>query len=97
MWLQYTEAGYRIGMPYPLADLGGMCRAHATPYGTQFFHFCIHFHQKAPALEVHTPLMGAHPLVWEILDPPLLSIPQLQILWHVATIHLVRVQNHLKL
>ena len=39
----------------------GACRAHATPYGTQFFHFCIHFHRKASALEVHTPLMGACP------------------------------------
>ena len=29
-----------------LADLGGgggACRAHATPYGTKFFHFHIHF------------------------------------------------------
>ena len=34
-------------------------RAHALSYGTQFFHFCTHFHQKAPALEVHLPLMGA--------------------------------------
>ena len=44
---------------------GGACRVHATPYGTQFFHFRIHFHRKAPASEVH-PLR-------EILDPPLLS------------------------
>ena len=34
---------------------GGWCRAHATPYGTQFFHFRIHFHRKAPTSEVHTP------------------------------------------
>ena len=32
----------------------GACRAHA-PHGTQFFHFCIHFRQKAPVSEVHTP------------------------------------------
>ena len=30
--------------------------AHApTPYGTRFFHFYIHFHQKAPVLEIHAP------------------------------------------
>ena len=44
-----------------LANLGGPCRAHATPYGTQFFHFCIHFHQKAPMSEVHAPPPGARP------------------------------------
>ena len=45
-----------------LADLGGgACRAHATPYGTQFIHFHIHFHQKAPMSEVHAPLTGARP------------------------------------
>ena len=44
-----------------LADLGGTCWAHATPYGTQFFHFRILFHQKVPVSEVHAPLMGAHP------------------------------------
>ena len=32
----------------------GACLKH-TPYGTQFFHFCIHFHWKAPALKVHSP------------------------------------------
>ena len=26
-----------------------------TPYRTQFFHFHIYFHRKAPASEVHTP------------------------------------------
>ena len=26
-----------------------------TPYGTQFFHFCMHFHWKAPVLKVHAP------------------------------------------
>ena len=24
-----------------------------APHGTQFFHFCIHFWQKVPTLEVH--------------------------------------------
>ena len=47
--------------PQALADIGGTCQAHATPYGTQFFCFCIHFHQKVPASEVHAPLMGACP------------------------------------
>ena len=28
----------------PLVDLGGASQAHATPYGTQFFCFRIHFH-----------------------------------------------------
>ena len=40
---------------------GGACPAHAPPYGTQFFHFHIHFHQKVPTSEVHAPLMGARP------------------------------------
>ena len=31
------------------------------PYGTQFFCFCIHFHQKVPTSEVQAPLMGACP------------------------------------
>ena len=31
------------------------------PYGTQFFHFRIHFHRKVPTSEVHAPLMGACP------------------------------------
>ena len=44
-----------------LADLGGACRVHATPYGTQFFCFRIHFHQKVPMLEDHTPLTAARP------------------------------------
>ena len=44
----------------PLADLGG--RAGRTPpYGTKFFHFHIHFHQKVPTSEVHTPPTGARP------------------------------------
>ena len=30
------------------------------PYGTQFFHFHIHFCQKVPASGVHAPLMGPH-------------------------------------
>ena len=30
-------------------------------YGTQFFHFHIHFHQKVPVPEVHAPPMGARP------------------------------------
>ena len=38
-----------------LVDLEGACRAHATPYETQFFRFRIHYHRKAPVSEVHTP------------------------------------------
>ena len=44
--------------------------AHASPlppYGTKFFHFHVHFHQKAPASEVHIPLSGPTP-PREILD-----------------------------
>ena len=41
------------------------------PYRTQFFRFHIHFHQKAPALEVHAPSKRVHAPLWEILDPPL--------------------------
>ena len=58
----------------PVGGGGGTCQWHppgsANAYGTQFFCFRIHFHRKAPTLEVHTPLMGARPL-WEMLDPPL--------------------------
>ena len=47
-------------------------RAHAPhPYGTEFFHFCIHFCQKVPTSEVHAPLTGPRLLLREILDPPL--------------------------
>ena len=34
---------------------GRACWAHASPYGTQFFHFRIHFHRKACLSEVHAP------------------------------------------
>ena len=66
---------YTFRNPYifPVCCIGGSrvaCQAHAIPYGTQFFHFHIHFHRKASALEVHAPLTGARP-PWEILDPPL--------------------------
>ena len=49
---------------------GGGMPGTRPPYGTQFFRFCIHFHQKVPMSEVHSPLTGARP-PWEILDPPL--------------------------
>ena len=39
---------------FALADLGGHAR-RTPPYGTQFFHFRIHFRQKVPMLEVHAP------------------------------------------
>ena len=42
------------------------------PYGTQFFHFRIHFHQKVPVSAVHAPPTGAHLPLREILDLPLL-------------------------
>ena len=41
-----------------LADLVGGCAGHTPPYGTKFFHFCIHFCQKAPMSEVHAPPTG---------------------------------------
>ena len=31
------------------------------PYGTQFFHFHIQFHQKVPTSEVHAPPNGCTP------------------------------------
>ena len=42
-----------------LADLGDVPGAR-PPYGTQFFHFCTHFHQKVPVLEVHAPPQWVH-------------------------------------
>ena len=45
---------------FTLADLGGMPGA-PPPKGAQFFRFCIHFHQKAPASEVHGPPNGSTP------------------------------------
>ena len=39
---------------------GGRAGAR-PPHGTQFFCFCIHFHQKVPTSEVHTPPMGTRP------------------------------------
>ena len=56
---KFAEALGQI--PGALVDLGGACQAHANPYGTQFFHFHIHFHQKVPASEVHTPPNGCTP------------------------------------
>ena len=50
-----SKGTYSISLHLSLADLGGARRAHATPYGTQFLRFRIHFHQKVPASEVHTP------------------------------------------
>ena len=38
---------------HALADLGGRRARRMSPYGTQFFHFRIHFHQKVPMSEVH--------------------------------------------
>ena len=38
-----------------LADLGGV-PGTCPPYRIQFFHFCIHFHRKAPMSEVHPPM-----------------------------------------
>ena len=53
-----------------IAGSRGACPAHA-PYGSQFFHFRIHFHQKVPMSEVHVPPNGVHAPLWEILDLPL--------------------------
>ena len=36
-----------------LADLGGVPGECPPPYGTKFFHFCIHFCRKVPASGVH--------------------------------------------
>ena len=54
---------------YASEDLGGACQVH-TPYGTQFFHFRIHFQRKVPVSGVHAP-QRVHAPIWEILDPPL--------------------------
>ena len=39
---------------------GGMLGTRPL-YGTQFFYFRMHFHQKVPALEVHAPPNGCTP------------------------------------
>ena len=58
--------------PSPIGGSRGPCPAHAPPpFRTQFFHFRIHIHQKAPASEVEAPPTG-HSLR-KILDPPLQS------------------------
>ena len=52
----------------------GRSRGHARrtpPYGTQFFCFRIHFHQKVVMSDIDAPITGRRPLR-EILDPPLL-------------------------
>ena len=46
--------------PWALADLGGVPGARPT-YGTQFFRFRMHFCQKAPTSEVHSPPNGSTP------------------------------------
>ena len=69
-----------------LSDLGGGMLAHATPYGTQFFCFRIHFHQKAPTSEVHAPPNGCTPPLWEILDLPLNCNTNYNCgMWYIAT------------
>ena len=52
-----------------LSCIGGSrgCAWCMPPYRTQFFHFW----QKAPISEVHIPLNGSMPPLWEILDLPL--------------------------
>ena len=44
-----------------LADLGRGMPGARPLYGTKFFHFRIHFCQKAPMSEVHAPLTGPRP------------------------------------
>ena len=59
-WAKYLAHRLKIIIS-SLADLGGVPGAR-LPYGTQFFRFRIHFHQKVPTSEVHAPpLMGARP------------------------------------
>ena len=64
---QYNIATIRLfgfTINYGLYCIGGSrgaCPVHA-PYGTQFFHFCIYFHQKVPTSEVHAPPNGCTPL-----------------------------------
>ena len=56
---------------YYIGGSRGRARRTPPPYGTQFFRFCIHFHQKVPMSEVHAPPNGCTPPLREILDPPL--------------------------
>ena len=49
----------------PLADLHKKFSGVHPPYGTQFFHFHIHFHRKAPMSEVHAPQNGFTPPYWK--------------------------------
>ena len=51
----------RTAWRYALADLGGGVPGACPPYGTQFFHFRIHFHRKVPTSEVHAPPNGCTP------------------------------------
>ena len=48
-------------------------RCTPLPYGTQFFHYHIHFHQKGPMSAVHALPHKTGPCspLREILDPPL--------------------------
>ena len=60
-----STTDFEVLIPFTsLANLGGVPGTR-PPYGTQFFHFRIHFHRKVPTSEVHAPPPR------EILDPPL--------------------------
>ena len=67
LWILNTEMTYLnnlerflpldvflIGVPFQVRQSSGS-RGRYDPYGTQFFHFPIHFHRKEPMTEVHTP------------------------------------------
>ena len=71
---------------------GGACQAHSTPYGTQFFRFRIHFHQKVPASEVHTPPNGCMSPYgkscichWSMLKPTVADLEICPVRWGVMT------------
>ena len=53
----------------------GAWGACARPHMGKFFHFHAIFKQKSVNTVKHAPLLGSRPLIWKILDPPLIMPP----------------------
>ena len=61
LWVREISFGCYIGIENNHWRIWGRCAGSTPPYGTKFFRFHIHFHQKAPMLGVHTPPNGSTP------------------------------------
>ena len=70
-----TDFVSQIKLTKPLADLRGGGARDVRPLGYNFFYFHAVFGKNLVKWEVGAPTWGLAPLIWEILDPPLLKLP----------------------